>query len=998
MDSARYARFRVLFSEALKLAHDARRQFLEAECGADEILLHDLLEMIAEAEETVASHDALNSRRIDEQRAKLDQMIEQHDPRTQASAETPQPSPLPSRIGPFDIVAKIGEGGMGTVYEARQDHPNRIVALKVIRAGLASPALLRRFSLEAEVLGRLQHPGIAQIYHAGTAQTSAGELPYFAMEYIRGVDVRRYANDRALGPTSRLELLAMICDAVHHAHQKGIIHRDLKPGNILVDDSGQPKILDFGVARATDSDLQLTTLQTNVGQLIGTLQYMSPEQIAADPDRLDTRSDVYALGVVAYELITGQPPYDLRNKMIHEAARIIREEDPTTASAIDRTFRGDIETIISKALEKDKERRYQSAAELSGDIRRFLDDEPILARPASAMYQLQKFAMRNRALAGGMSVAVVALVCATIVSTSLYWQADAARAGEAEQRSIAQKQADELKATTEFQKSMLYDIKPEHMGRSILAAQRDDLQSKLESDDSAPADVASTIAAFDEMVSAVNPTSLALRVLDENILARAVATIDKNFANSPRTRATLQQVVAGTYLRLGLHEPAWPLLEECLRTRRAKLGEEAPETIEAIHNVGYVLSEMGKLDEALPYYQESLDKYRRVLGRDHEHTLASCNNLGSLLRSMGKSKEAEPYYREALETCRRTLGNDDPKTLSSLNNMSILVYSLGQREEALVFAREALVARRRVLGDDHPETLRSIGNVGFLLKATGQLTEAEEYYRKSLEGKRRVMGDDHPSTLASITNMGSLLVTLGKLTAAEPYFLEDLERSRSAMGDQHPSTLKSINNLGQLLRKMERYDDAEPHLQAALEGRRQVLGPDHPDTLTSAGNLGMMLMALDRLEEAEPLLREDLEGSRRVLGDEHPDTLKALHNISQLMRNLGRLQEAATLGAEAVHGATAKLKPTDRFRLATLTAYAETLIDLQQYDAAEQQLLEAYAGFVDSLGPDHERTITIITTLAAMYDAWHAAEPDQVTMRRLRHSARNYRIHSDAND
>jgi serine/threonine protein kinase/formylglycine-generating enzyme required for sulfatase activity len=330
----------------------------------------------------------------------------------------------PKQVGPYRILEEIGEGGMGTVYEAEQDSPRRTVALKVIRAGLASPALLKRFALESQVLGRLQHPGIAQVYQAGTAETAAGELPYFAMEYVRGVDVRTHVNQNKLSLNERLELLARLCDAVEHAHNKGVIHRDLKPGNILVDQAGQPKILDFGVARATDSDMQVTTMQTDVGQIVGTLQYMSPEQVAADSRCLDARSDVYALGVIAYELLTGQAPYNLKNQVIHEAARIIQEEEPTSVSAIDRVFRGDVETIVAKALEKDKQRRYQSAARLAEDIRRHLADQPILARPPSAMYKLQKFAKRNKVLVTGMTAVFVVLAAGVIVSTSQYLIAD----------------------------------------------------------------------------------------------------------------------------------------------------------------------------------------------------------------------------------------------------------------------------------------------------------------------------------------------------------------------------------------------------------------------------------------------------------------------------------------------------------------------------------------------------------------------------------------------
>ena len=318
---------------------------------------------------------------------------------TLAEAMAVSPSTLPARIGRYRIVRLIGEGGMGAVYEAEQDHPRRTVALKVIKPGLASPELLRRFAQEAQALGRLQHPGIAQIYDAGTADTGYGSQPYFAMEFIRGVSLRDYAASHHLGLRDRLALMVKVCDAVHHAHQRGLIHRDLKPGNIIVDETGQPKILDFGVARVTDSDTQ-ATMATDVGQLVGTLNYMSPEQVLADPLDIDTRSDVYALGVILYELLSGRLPYQI-SKRLHEAMQTIREEDPSRLSMIDRRYRGDIETIAAKALEKDKTRRYSSAAELAADITHYLKDEPIVAQPPTTGYQLRKFARRHTAVVAG---------------------------------------------------------------------------------------------------------------------------------------------------------------------------------------------------------------------------------------------------------------------------------------------------------------------------------------------------------------------------------------------------------------------------------------------------------------------------------------------------------------------------------------------------------------------------------------------------------------------
>src|SRR6516165_5703455 len=367
-----------LFQQAVDLVPERRGAFLDERCGGDPDLraaVERLLHFDAKAQ---GAPDFLQS------------------PAAEVRAALPgRAAAMPASFGRYRLLRLHGEGGMGTVYEAEQDNPRRTVALKVIRPGLVSPEYLKRFSHEAQILARLQHPGIAQVHEAGMSEDGQS---FFAMEFIRGMPLDEYARGRGLEAAARLELLARVCDAVQHAHDNGVIHRDLKPGNILVDETGQPKVLDFGVAHVAGTDLLTTSSRTQTGQLLGTLSYMSPEQIAAAPTGLDGRSDVYTLGVILFELLAHRLPYHLEQLPVHEVARVIQQQEPSRLGSVDTHYRGDVEIIVAKALEKDKTRRYASAGELAEDLRRHLAHEPIRARPASALYQVLKFTRRHRAL------------------------------------------------------------------------------------------------------------------------------------------------------------------------------------------------------------------------------------------------------------------------------------------------------------------------------------------------------------------------------------------------------------------------------------------------------------------------------------------------------------------------------------------------------------------------------------------------------------------------
>ncbi|MCB9851688.1 MAG: SUMF1/EgtB/PvdO family nonheme iron enzyme [Phycisphaerales bacterium] len=456
-----YQRAAALFHEARTKPESERRHFLREACGDD-------LQLLSEVESLLAyDSDDDDIREGGGANLLASDIALDHGPR-----EIPANSRIPTEIGGYRIIRLIGHGGMGAVYEAEQANPLRRVALKVVRPGLLGGQFTTRLRREAQVLGRLQHLGIAQIFEAGIADRDGTPQPYFAMEYVAGLPLDHYADGRGLCVRSRLELIARVCDAVHYAHERGIIHRDLKPSNILVtidrDDpnedgvltpvqcresadclshwrcAGQPKILDFGVARITDADVQMTTMRTDVGQLVGTLSYMSPEQASGDSDRLDRRSDIYTLGVLLHELLTGSPPVNIRGRSIPEAVRLISDGDPMRLGTVNSHYRGDIETIVDKALEKDPDRRYPSAEELSADLRRYLNDQPIKARPVSAIYQIRKFTRRNRALVGGMAATLIAIVAGGIVAGYYAVHEHRERLYAEQQRRLADERYDEV--------------------------------------------------------------------------------------------------------------------------------------------------------------------------------------------------------------------------------------------------------------------------------------------------------------------------------------------------------------------------------------------------------------------------------------------------------------------------------------------------------------------------------------------------------------------------
>ncbi len=752
---------------------------------------------------------------------------------------------LPQNIGHYRILSLLGQGGMGAVYEAEQDQPRRLVALKVIKTAWASPELLRRFAQESQALGRLHHPGIAQIYEAGSADAGFGAQPFFAMELIHGKPLVDYADAQKLNTRQRLGLMIQVCEAVEHAHQRGIIHRDLKPGNILVDESGQPKILDFGLARATDMDAQATR-QTDMGQLLGTLAYMSPEQVLADPLALDTRSDVYALGVILYELLTGKMPYEL-SRHLHEAVRTIQEVDPAQLSTVNRVYRGDIETIVAKALEKDKTRRYSSAAELADDIRRYLEDQPITAKPASASYQLHKFARRHKALVAGIAAVFVVLVLGTVAST---WEAVQAR----KQSAIAQAVNDFL------QKDLLAQASAYH-------------QSKPDPD---------------------------LKV--RTALDRAAQNIEGKFDKQPEVEAAIRSTVGSTYADLGLYTEARKQLERALELERRGLGAGNPQTLETMLSLENTEESQGKYAEAETLGKQALEISQRSLGLENPITLRAMNRLTSVYDDEGKDLQAEPIAQQALEISRRVVGPETAATIGSMHYLGIIYYDLGKYPQAEEIMSKTLELRRRLEGPDHPDTLAAMNNLSSAYAVQGKTAQAAALCSQTLEGRRRVLGPEHPDTLDSMVNLAMDYHDLNRYPEAEALDKQTLEIQRRVLGAEHPITLRSMHNLANDYRDDGKVAEAQALDRQLLEVRRRTLGPDNPDTLWSMNNVAVDYRTQGNYAQAEALDTQTWEARSRVLGPQHPDTVASVLELGSDYAGLGKYAQAEALYRKALEG------------------------------------------------------------------------------------------------
>jgi tetratricopeptide (TPR) repeat protein len=854
MEAERWEKIADLYHAASECAPEERNKLLTQSCEGDESLRGEVESLLAE---NISSDGVLE--------------------RTARLGLTPWGSeqPLPASIGRYRILSLIGEGGMGMVFQAEQDNPRRIVALKVLRQGLPASQLVRRFEREAKALARLQHPGIAQIYEAGAAKAGYGLQPYFAMEFIRGLSLVQYADANELPTRRRLEVMAKVCEAAHHAHQRGIIHCDLKPGNILVDETGQPKILDFGVSQLTDAEAHATR-QTRAGEVVGTLAYMSPEQVLADGRDIDARSDVYALGVVLYELLAGRLPYDVGTQ-IHEAARAIQEDKPAPLAAADGSYRGDIETIVNKALQKDKAQRYESAAEFAADLERYLADRPILARPSSAGYQLRKFARRHTALVAAVAAVFLVLVAGVAAST---WEA--IRATRAERAALAERDraaaaeqsagAERDRARSAEQTARAERIRAEQeRNRAVEEKRRADTQAAMAKavSDFLQDDLLAQASARAQSRPNVKPDpDLKVRTA----LDRAAAGIPGKFDSQPLVEAAIRQTIGVAYRDLGLQAESARQLERALELRQRELGPQDPETLTSMFELAKLDTQMGKYAEAEGLLTTVFEERRRILGEQHRDTLAAMNDL-AITVSTHDSGRAEVLFERLLPIERRLLGEEHSDVLAVMNNLATLYVNRGKYSQAEGLYEKAVEAKRRILGEEHPSTLLSMNSLGVAYRNQGKYAQAEAILEKTLEARQRVQGERHNDTLTSLNSLAMVYKAEGRYAQAEPLLDRVVEVRRGVLGKEHPETLSTMANLAELYRQEGRHPEAASLYETILDARRRVLGPAHPSIANILASLGAVRLDQQYYAEAEPLLREALS----VYQKNSPDTWRRFY-------------------------------------------------------------------------------------------------------------------------
>ncbi|NKI36476.1 tetratricopeptide repeat protein [Wenzhouxiangella sp. XN79A] len=905
---------------------------------------------------------------------------------------------LPTRIGGYRVLSELGQGGFGVVYLAEQTEPvRRRVAVKVIKPGMDSEAVVARFEAERQALAVMDHPAVARVFDAGTTE---GGRPFFVMEYVRGVPITEHCDRQRLSLRKRIGLFIQVCEAVQHAHMKGVIHRDLKPNNILVEYADQgssaqvrPKVIDFGVAKSLDRPLTDTPLYTAIGDLIGTPEYMAPEQAGTSGQDIDTRADIYALGVVLYELLTGNTPLHgagIRNAGIGEIIRVLRDEEPerpsarigkgTAGSGIDparrqriadrrqtdpnrlqRELRNDLDWIVMKCLEKDRARRYDTANALALDLQRYLRNEPVTAGPPSVGYRLSKFVHRHRVPVAAAGLVLLSLV-AGVVATGLALNETRNQRELAEQaREDALRRAEELSQVVTFQSSLLGQLDPERIGQSLIADMNERLQHALADEPVPEAARRNLRASYQLAIGMINATDLARQMLDQALLRGTVSAIEQDFANQPTIRAGLLQTVGEVYAGLGFYDAGLGQIQQAHALRLAALGPSHVDTLRSRAALGQVMLQMDRVDGAVGHLQASLDGFDELGAVGDAPSIRTAIHLASAYRRLNRLDEALQLLRQAREEAQRVFGPKHRETLQVINTLALIHQYRGEWQQTEALFREALQKRLATLGEDHPDVLESRQNLGLALWAQYRLDEAEPYLQQALTDSRRIHGQDHPITLQVANGLGALFQAQNRLDDAARLLTDTVERYRRALGERHHETLTALGNLAAVVEAAGRAGDAEALYREAMTGFAQTKGPDDLNTLRQMSNLGLLLAERGDLGQAQSLLAQVVERGLRAFG-ETEDALIWLNNLASIERDLGHLDSALRRADQAVAAARVSAPPVYLGRF--LMTRSRILALMNRHAEAAAVMEEARVLLTNTMGADAEWALEAAEELA----------------------------------
>jgi serine/threonine protein kinase/tetratricopeptide (TPR) repeat protein len=856
-------------------------------------------------------------------------------------------------IGPYKLLQQIGEGGFGVVYMAEQMAPvRRKVAFKIIKPGMDTKEVIARFESERQALALMEHPNIAKVLDAGA--TDSGR-PYFVMELVKGVPIHEYCDKNNLSTQGRLELFMTVCRAVQHAHQKGIIHRDLKPSNVMVTlHDGRPvsKVIDFGVAKATNQRLTERTLFTSYGQMIGTPAYMSPEQAEMSGLDIDTRSDVYSLGVLLYELLTGSTPFDgtrLRQAGHAEMQRIIREEEPprpstrltslgarasvisahrsTDPGKLAALLRGDLDWIVMKALEKDRNRRYETPNALAADIERSLRHEAITARAPSTAYRLRKFAQRNKATVATAVLVVAALSLGTVLST---WQAVRATRAEHFAR-------DEWDRATRAEA----EAKQEH-DTAVRERARADQEAAVARavNDFLTNDLLRQADSFAQADRQLRPDP---DVKVRTLLDRAAKEIEGKFRDQPTVEAGVRRAIGEAYMGITDGQQALTHLTRAVELQRAALGPDHPDTLATLDVLvpAYLLA--GRPLEGVRLGEQLRQRRTRLLGPDHRDTLATLSYLALAYQGAGRTTDAIALGEQVRERQTRVLGADHPNTLLTVTILTLAYQTSGRLTDAIALMEQVRDKTARLFTSDHPWTLVNLSNLADCYQKVGRIADALALYEQIVPKVRSVLGPQHVETSLVTLHWAGALDASGQSVRAAHIRQEWVVEQRTQYAANDPRLANTLAMFGTHLLNAGQVAASLPLHEETLRIRKAALGPDHPDTLDAMTGLANAYWSAGRLAEAVSLYEEALALERVKLGPDHPTTLNSLETLASAYRDAGRFAEAVFLFEEVVRLSTAGPGADDLRVASAKMGLGQTLIYLRKYGEAEPPLREGLA-------------------------------------------------------